>query len=103
MSRLWAMTENSVEEFHTASDGEGRIDLPFPQRHNVWASTAPATTIPWSKTTPTAQAMTAIPPRQKAPWHEPPLEEERILMIDYAVVQAQGKGEAHIANSEGTM
>jgi hypothetical protein len=27
---LWSMTEDSVKEFHMASDGEGRIDLPFP-------------------------------------------------------------------------
>jgi hypothetical protein len=30
LSPLWATTEDSVEEFHKASDGEGRIDLPFP-------------------------------------------------------------------------
>jgi hypothetical protein len=29
-SPLWAMTGDSVEEFHMASDGEGRIDLPSP-------------------------------------------------------------------------
>jgi hypothetical protein len=30
LSPLWATTEDSVEEFHKVSDGEGRIDLPFP-------------------------------------------------------------------------
>jgi hypothetical protein len=29
-SPLWAMAGDSIEEFHTASDGEGRIDLPSP-------------------------------------------------------------------------
>jgi hypothetical protein len=29
-SLLPAMTEDSVMKFHTASDGEGTIDLPFP-------------------------------------------------------------------------
>jgi hypothetical protein len=59
-SPLWAMTGDSVEEFHTALDGEGRIDLPSPRRHDMGASTAPATTIPWLETTPTAQALTTI-------------------------------------------
>jgi hypothetical protein len=27
---LWSMTEDSVKEFHMASNGEGRINLPFP-------------------------------------------------------------------------
>jgi hypothetical protein len=30
LSLLRATTEDSIEEFHKASDGEGRIDLPFP-------------------------------------------------------------------------
>jgi hypothetical protein len=59
-SSLWATTEDTVEEFHTASDGEGRIDLPSPQRHDTGASTAPAITIPWPEATPTTQAMTTI-------------------------------------------
>jgi hypothetical protein len=100
-SPLQAMTEDSVEGFHTASNGEGRIDLPFPRRHDVGASTAPGTTIPWSETTLTSITMMTIPPRQEAPQHEPPLEEERILMIDYALVQGWGKGEAPTASSEG--
>jgi hypothetical protein len=29
-SPLWAMTEDSIEEFDTASDKEGRINLPSP-------------------------------------------------------------------------
>jgi hypothetical protein len=100
-SLLWAMIGDSVRDFHMASDGEGRIDLPSPQRHGTGASTAPTTTIPWTKTTPTTQAMTTILPRQAAAQHEPPLREERIMMIDYAPVRARGKGEAPIASHEG--
>jgi hypothetical protein len=63
LSQLRAMLGDSVEEFHMASDGEGRIDLPSPRRHHTGASTAPATTIPWSEITPTTQAMMTILPR----------------------------------------
>jgi hypothetical protein len=63
--------------------------------------TALATAIPWLETTPATQAMMTIPPQQAAPRCEPSLEEERILMIDYAPVQAQGKGEAPTASHEG--
>jgi hypothetical protein len=38
---------------------------------------------------------------QAVPQHEPPLKEERILMMDCTPVQAQGKGEAPIASREG--
>jgi hypothetical protein len=62
-SPLWTMTGDSIEEFHTALDGEGRINLPSPRRHSTGASTAPTTTIPWPETTPTAQAMMTILPR----------------------------------------
>jgi hypothetical protein len=48
-------------DFHTTLDGEGRIDLPFPRRHDVRASITPATTIPWPETTQTDQAMMTIP------------------------------------------
>jgi hypothetical protein len=65
------------------SDGEGRIDLPSPRRHDTGAPTAPATNIPWPETT---QAMTTIIPRPVVPRHEHLLREERILMIDYAPV-----------------
>jgi hypothetical protein len=62
-SLLSAMTGDSVEEFHMTSDREGRIDLPSPRRHGTGASTAPATTISWSETTLTAQAMMTILPQ----------------------------------------
>jgi hypothetical protein len=85
-SSLWAMTGDSTKEFHMASDGEGRIDHPSPRRHDTGGFNHPATTIPWLETTRTAQSMTTILPCQAAPWHEPPLGEERILMMDYALI-----------------
>jgi hypothetical protein len=45
--------------------------------------------------------MMTIPLWQAVPWHEPPLKEERIQMIDYAPVQAQGKGDAPTINRKG--
>jgi hypothetical protein len=99
-SPLRAMIGDSIKEFHTASDKEGKIDLPSLRRHDTEASTAPATTIPWLETTLTAQAMMTILLWQGVPWHEPPLGEERILTIDYALVRAQGKGEAPTASHE---
>jgi hypothetical protein len=59
-SLLWAMTGDSIEEFHMALDGEGRIDLPSPQRNGTRASTTLATAILWLETTLIAQAMTTI-------------------------------------------
>jgi hypothetical protein len=100
-SLLWDMTGDSIDEFHTASDGEGRIDLPSPRRHGTGPSTAPATTILWSETTPTAQAIKTILPRHVASRHEPRLRAERILKIDYAPIQALGKGESPTASCEG--
>jgi hypothetical protein len=85
-SSLWAMAGDFTKEFHTASDGEGRINLPSPRRHDTGGFNHPATTIPWLETTLTAQSMTTILPCQVAPWHEPPLREERILMMDYALI-----------------
>jgi hypothetical protein len=40
-SPLCAMIGDSNEEFHTASDGEGWIDLPSPRRHNTGGFTRP--------------------------------------------------------------
>jgi hypothetical protein len=53
---------DSIEEFHIDSDGEGRIGLPSPIRHDIGASTAPDRTILWPETTPIAQAMMIILP-----------------------------------------
>jgi hypothetical protein len=100
-SPLRAMTGDFVEEFHMAMDGKGRIDILSPRWHDMGASTAPTTTIPWPETTPTTQAMTTIILRQEASQKEPLLGEERILMIDYAPVRAQSKGEAPTASHEG--
>jgi hypothetical protein len=59
-SPLQATIGDSIEEFHMTLNIEGRIDFPSPRRHDTRASTAPATTIPWSETTPSAQAMMTI-------------------------------------------
>jgi hypothetical protein len=47
------------------------------------------------------QAMMTIPPWQVVPWHEPPLKEEGILILDYAPVQARGKGDAPTISRRG--
>jgi hypothetical protein len=47
-----AMIGDSAEDFHTASDGDGGIDLPSPRRHGVGALPAPAKLISWSENTP---------------------------------------------------
>jgi hypothetical protein len=36
-SDVWAMIADATEEFHTASNGEGGIDLPSPRRHDAKA------------------------------------------------------------------
>jgi hypothetical protein len=87
-SPLRSMIGYSVEECHMTSDEEGRIDLPSPRKHGTGASSAPTTTISWPETTPPTQAMTTILPWQSAPHHVPPFEEERILIVDYAPIQA---------------
>jgi hypothetical protein len=69
-SPLRAMTGDSIEEFHTGTDGEGSVNLPSPRRHGTGALTTPATTISWSETSPTAQAMRTILPRQAVPEHD---------------------------------
>jgi hypothetical protein len=61
-SPLWAMIEDSTEEFHTASEGEGVSNLPSPRRHDVGALLAPVTSIAWLEDTLTTQGMTTIPP-----------------------------------------
>jgi hypothetical protein len=66
-SPLRAMTGDSAEELHTASDGEGRIDLPSPRTSGMGASPTPATTISWPESTPIAQAIATILPRQPTP------------------------------------
>jgi hypothetical protein len=48
-SPLQTMMGDSAEEFPTASDREGRINLPSPTRHDTGASLAPVTTTPWLK------------------------------------------------------
>jgi hypothetical protein len=67
-SRLRAMIGDSLEEFHTASDGEGGVDLPSPRWHGTGASPTPATTISCPENAPTTHAMVTIPLQQAAPW-----------------------------------
>jgi hypothetical protein len=76
-SPLWAMTGDSIEEFHKTSNGEGRIDLPSPRRHDTVASPAPATTTSWPESTPAAQATKNILLRQATPWLDTDLLLER--------------------------
>jgi hypothetical protein len=54
LSPLRAVTGDSVEEFHTTSDGEGRINLPSPRSHGTGALCAPTTAISWPESTLTA-------------------------------------------------
>jgi hypothetical protein len=60
-SSLWAMIEDSTEEFYTASNGEGSSGIPVSWRHGTGASPAPVVTTPWMEDAPTTRAMTAVP------------------------------------------
>jgi hypothetical protein len=51
-----AMIEDSIEEFHTTSRGEGGSGLPSSRRHGTGALPTPVTTTPWMENAPTAQA-----------------------------------------------
>jgi hypothetical protein len=42
-----AMIEDSIEEFHTTSSGEGSSGLTFPKRLSAGASPTPVTTLLW--------------------------------------------------------
>jgi hypothetical protein len=64
---LRAMTGDSIEELHTTSNGEGRIDLPSPRRRGMGAPPAPTTTILWLESTPTAHAIATILLQQVTP------------------------------------
>jgi hypothetical protein len=56
-----AMTENSAEEFLTASSGEGGLRPLLSMRHGTGAPPAPVTTTPWMENTLTTQAITTVP------------------------------------------
>jgi hypothetical protein len=54
---LWAMIEDSTNEFYMASSGEGSSGLPASQRRSMEAPIVPTATTPWRKDTPTTQTM----------------------------------------------
>jgi hypothetical protein len=55
---LWAMIEDSTEEFFIAPSGEGGSSLPSSRRHNTGAPSSPIATTPWLEDAPATQAMT---------------------------------------------
>jgi hypothetical protein len=61
-----AITGDSTEEFHMASDEEGGLGLHCLRKHSMGASPAPVSTMAWPENTPTTQVMTMIPPRPVA-------------------------------------
>jgi hypothetical protein len=63
----WAMKEESIEEFLTASSGEGSFGLPSPRRRGTGAPPTPITTTSWMENAPATQAMTTILPWMAAP------------------------------------
>jgi hypothetical protein len=63
LSPLRAMTGDFAEDFDTALNGEGRIDLPSPRKRGTGASPVHTTTTSWPESTLIAQAMTTILPR----------------------------------------
>jgi hypothetical protein len=67
-SPRWVMIEDSIEEFHTASSGEGGFGLPSPRRHDMRALPAPLTTTPWLENAPATRAMMMVPPWALAAW-----------------------------------
>jgi hypothetical protein len=64
----WAMIEDSIEEFLTASSGDGDFGLPSPRRHGTGASLAPITTIPQMENSLVAQATMMVPSRTMVLW-----------------------------------
>jgi hypothetical protein len=65
-----ATIEDSVEEFHTTSSGEGSFGHPSPRRHDTGASLTPITTMPRMENAPATQATTTVPPWMVAPRRE---------------------------------
>jgi hypothetical protein len=57
---LQAMIEHSMEEFYTASRGEGSSGLPVSQRLSVGVPPAPIATTPWLKDALATQAMLTV-------------------------------------------
>jgi hypothetical protein len=63
----WSMIVDSIEEFFTASSGEGGSGLPSSRRHGTVAPSASVTTMPWLEDALATQAMTTILPRILVP------------------------------------
>jgi hypothetical protein len=61
------MIEDSIEEFLTASSGEGGFAIPSPRRRDTRALPAPIATTTWMENASTAQAMMMVPPWSAAP------------------------------------
>jgi hypothetical protein len=57
-SLLWAMIEDSTEEFYMASSEEGGSSLPSSRRHGTGAPPGPIATTPWLEDAPATQVMT---------------------------------------------
>jgi hypothetical protein len=66
-SPLWAMTEDSTDEFHMASSGEAASGLPTPRRCDTGAPPAPITATSWLENAPATHAITTVPPRAPTP------------------------------------
>jgi hypothetical protein len=61
-SPLWAMIEDSTEEFYKAWRGEEGSDLPYCRRHGTGALPAPVATTPWLEDAPPTQDKMTVPP-----------------------------------------
>jgi hypothetical protein len=60
-SPRWAMMEDSTEEFHMMSSGDGGFGLPSSRRCGTGALPAPITTKAWMETAPATQALMTVP------------------------------------------
>jgi hypothetical protein len=74
---LWAMIEDSTEEFYMASNGERGSGLPFSQRHGIGAPPVLVATTPWLEDLLATQAKTTIPSWVLALWPDTSLPLER--------------------------
>jgi hypothetical protein len=72
-----AMIDDSTEEFHTTSSGEGGSSLSSPKKCGMGALPTPVTNIPWMENAPATQAMTTVSPWAVAPQPDTGLPIER--------------------------
>jgi hypothetical protein len=66
-SLLWAMIEDSTEEFSTVSSGEEGSGSTSNRRHSTGALPAPVVTTPWLESALATQAMATVPTWVPAP------------------------------------